>query len=969
MAERAHPDDPAFQGTVYEERLRDRYARCQPYVQGRDVLDVPCGAGWGSSLLSGYASLTGLDIDADAIAFATQRYPGIRFVTGPMEALPFEDASFDVVLCLEGLEHVFASDARAFLRQARRVLRPGGRLILTAPLLNAGKHSGNPYHLYEFREPELRAMLEPLFELELFETFEGGDGPTVRSIGVARDAAGEPAAPAPAAEVFARTGAWLDGLRLDSAFRFATAHPANLMSTCWGVLSLEGLGHIDTMSAGERAEMAATIRATQSAESGLFRDPLLDQFPIESDSHDESYVLHQMTYFALQALDALGERAEHPLSFMAEFDTPAAIVKWLDGLDWSNAWLQSNRLMFVLAFLIYQAEVAGDREAPARLHAALDWLDAAQDPATGLWGMKDGASLLNGMAAAYHFLPFFEYVHRPIRSINALIDSTLALQQADGLFGAGIGGGACEDLDAIDVLAVAARHSSHRADDVRRALVRAFWAIWSAQNDDGGFGYARSTQTYRFSSWAPLEISMATSDTWATWFRLMALATIRCVCPGDLPDLGAWNFRRWPALGYHRHGDALSQHDRAVLGGWLRPLPAASQGAPRISVVIPCYNLGRYLHEAIESALLQTIQPIEIIVVDDGSTDELTRAVVDAIEHPIVRVVRQANAGLPAARNRAIREARAPFICCLDADDRIRPAYFERALELLEHDAQIGFVTSHYQEFDNRHGLVEYASCGLPEMLVTNRATVSSVFRREAWERAGGYAEALSGMHDWDLWIGMLGAGYRGAMIPEVLFDYRVRAGSMYSTSSKPENYARLVGLIAARHPALYAEWQSAVVQHYALEFARLVKYSDGQAQLVRELRLQSHHAAAEHLTYLEQQVAGMRAEAGAWQQIAQARAEWIAQVEFARDYHAQQAKNWEQVAHELQEQLSHQAVLIEQHQVDLGQQQTEIGQLRAEIEILRNENWAARIKRKLRATQTMRRSSRSPADPPSRKD
>jgi SAM-dependent methyltransferase len=67
VAERAHPDDPAFRGTIYEACLRERYAFCLPFVHGRDVLDVPCGTGWGSSLLSGYASLTGLDIDRDAI--------------------------------------------------------------------------------------------------------------------------------------------------------------------------------------------------------------------------------------------------------------------------------------------------------------------------------------------------------------------------------------------------------------------------------------------------------------------------------------------------------------------------------------------------------------------------------------------------------------------------------------------------------------------------------------------------------------------------------------------------------------------------------------------------------------------------------------------------------------------------------------------------------------------------------------
>lgn len=163
MAERAHPDDPAFRGTIYEERLCERYAFCPPFVRQRDVLDVPCGTGWGSSLLSGYASLTGLDIDSSAIDYAHAHYPGIRFVEGAMQNLPFDDHQFDAIVCLEGLEHITLSDAWRFLREAHRVLRHSGTIIVTAPLLCDGRHSQNPYHLYEFTADELRALLACYF--------------------------------------------------------------------------------------------------------------------------------------------------------------------------------------------------------------------------------------------------------------------------------------------------------------------------------------------------------------------------------------------------------------------------------------------------------------------------------------------------------------------------------------------------------------------------------------------------------------------------------------------------------------------------------------------------------------------------------------------------------------------------------------------------------------------------------------
>lgn len=109
-------------------------------------------------------------------------------------------------------------------------------------------------------------------------------------------------------------------------------------------------------------------------------------------------------------------------------------------------------------------------------------------------------------------------------------------------------------MDAIGVLAIATRYSEHRADDVRRAVLRAFWGLWNARNDDGGFGYAvrADDQTYRFSNWAAMESRVRASDVWSTWSRLVALGTIRRWFPDDTPTLPLWRFRRLPGLGYHR---------------------------------------------------------------------------------------------------------------------------------------------------------------------------------------------------------------------------------------------------------------------------------------------------------------------------------------------------------------------------------------------------------------------------------
>src|SRR5262245_7459893 len=98
----------------------------------------------------------------------------------------------------------------------------------------------------------------------------------------------------------------------------------------------------------------------------------------------------------------------------------------------------------------------------------------------------------------------------------------------------------------------------------------------------------------------------------------------------------------------------------------------------KVSVVIPCFNLGAFLGEAIQSAVNQTRPPHEILVVDDGSTDPDTREVLDGVRVPGTRVVRSPNRGLSAARNLGVRESSGSLICCLDADDRLAPDWLER---------------------------------------------------------------------------------------------------------------------------------------------------------------------------------------------------------------------------------------------------------------------------------------------------
>jgi SAM-dependent methyltransferase len=149
-------------GKLIEAEHQARYRLAVDLVPGRRVLDAGCGVGWGSELLrlSGAMSVVGVDISEEALADARRRAPECEFVPGDLAKLPFPDHEFDVIVCMEALEH--ADDTAGALDQLARVLRPGGVLLVSSP--NPGVYeAGNPFHLHELTADELHHELAARF--------------------------------------------------------------------------------------------------------------------------------------------------------------------------------------------------------------------------------------------------------------------------------------------------------------------------------------------------------------------------------------------------------------------------------------------------------------------------------------------------------------------------------------------------------------------------------------------------------------------------------------------------------------------------------------------------------------------------------------------------------------------------------------------------------------------------------------
>ena len=209
---------------------------------------------------------------------------------------------------------------------------------------------------------------------------------------------------------------------------------------------------------------------------------------------------------------------------------------------------------------------------------------------------------------------------------------------------------------------------------------------------------------------------------------------------------------------------------------------------PEVSVIIPCYNLGAYLDEAVDSVLGQTYTDYEIIIVNDGSTDPETLARLEVQEaKPKCRVLSTANQGLPATRNYGITASSGRFISCLDADDRFHPHFLRECVARLvkDTDHELGFVTCTAKVFGCTNAYWKCSDYDPVRLMVENVIHVASMFRRQCWEEVGGYALNLSGFQDWNFWLSIVARGYRWTTIKRPLFLYRDRAGSMIEGSEK----------------------------------------------------------------------------------------------------------------------------------------------------------------------------------------
>jgi glycosyltransferase involved in cell wall biosynthesis len=211
-------------------------------------------------------------------------------------------------------------------------------------------------------------------------------------------------------------------------------------------------------------------------------------------------------------------------------------------------------------------------------------------------------------------------------------------------------------------------------------------------------------------------------------------------------------------------------------------MSCTSVGPGNVSIVIPCCNQGATLREALASIeQVRNENLLEVIVVDDGSSDAETTTILTEVDEAGDCVVSQPNCGLGAALNAGIRRAKGEFILPLASDNRLRDAYLNEGVSLLKNNICLGVVYADAEYFGEKTGRWQVQEFNLLSMIRGNFIDTCALFRKKLWEDVGGYDEQMpwTGWEDWDFWLRVAYRQGTFVHLSKVGFDHRVRSASL----------------------------------------------------------------------------------------------------------------------------------------------------------------------------------------------
>jgi glycosyltransferase involved in cell wall biosynthesis len=223
----------------------------------------------------------------------------------------------------------------------------------------------------------------------------------------------------------------------------------------------------------------------------------------------------------------------------------------------------------------------------------------------------------------------------------------------------------------------------------------------------------------------------------------------------------------------------------------------------RIAVVVPCHDDGETLPETLAS--LREQEAHELVIVDDGSTDASTLALLEALEQRGVRIVHQEQRGLSAARMAGVHATSAPYVFPLDSDDAVEAGSLARLADALDASPEAAAAWGDERSFGEVAMSLPSARRLDPwQLSYQNELPVAALYRRDALLDAGGWQLNIGGYEDWDLWMALAERGASGVYVPAVVGRYRVRRSRMLGALR--DRHGELYAELRRRHPRLFAE-------------------------------------------------------------------------------------------------------------------------------------------------------------------
>lgn len=247
------------------------------------------------------------------------------------------------------------------------------------------------------------------------------------------------------------------------------------------------------------------------------------------------------------------------------------------------------------------------------------------------------------------------------------------------------------------------------------------------------------------------------------------------------------------------------------------------ENLPVVSIIIPIYNMEKFLGETIESVLASSYHAFEIVLMDDGSSDSsLDIAKSYAEKDNRIKVFTQQNSGVCKARNNAINLASGDLIFPLDSDDKISPDFLREAVTVILSDPEIKVVYSQAEFFGDKNGKWNLKPFSLRLLARRNMIPVSGLYWKKDWGKVGGYCEEIRATEDWDFWISILKNGGKVVKLPSVGLYYRIRKGSKRIADRKLKHF--VIDTLNKRHRDFFNE-QLGGPLHYQRTWSRVFNY------------------------------------------------------------------------------------------------------------------------------------------------